>query len=177
MSNLTFTMVKTSENKLGISMTEDQRVTGLLLIALIEHREAVVYISNNTLYVYTADNSPCYVSQTQQLNNFLQYEKRRADIDIVARGYVSIKRCGSAAHVSVGDTLLTSVYDDNTKSLLILSRTVDGFYHEYGADLYDPNILSMIDRHGERSIKTLVLAINETLHAKEGDVSVSRILH
>lgn len=177
MSTLTFAMVETEEKRLGITISENHKVTGLLLIALLESREAVVYINNDVLYIYAASDAACYASQTEQLDNFLRYEEKRHVIDIVARGRVNLTYNGDTIHVSLDTTLLASIYQSDVKSLLIVDRTNNGVIKQYGVDVYDPMILDMVGRVGNKSIKTLVLALNEVLKTNENNLSDSRILH
>lgn len=177
MSTRTFSMVTTVENRIGLAIVDNDQVSGLLLIALLANREAVVYIVNNHVYVYSADVGSTYLSETEQLDSFLTYARQFADIEIIARGKVRLDSTITTTHISVGDTLVASAFEDNTASLLIVDRLKDGRADAFGIDIYDPSILVLVNRDGKSAIKTLVLAINETLLAKDPYRHLPKHLH
>ena len=168
MGTLTFNTVKTPENQLGIAILDGNTEAGMLTISLDCGKEAVAYISDGIVYVYSADNN-CRFKPNEQIDTFLTYEKNRVrgEFQLIACGIVKIEWRLNCMHLSIGGTLVSSIYFDDTKSLLIIDRMVNRRPAPLGLDLYDPDVLRLIEERGTTGINTLVLALHDLIYRTE----------
>ena len=168
MGTLTFNVIKTPENQLGIAILDGNTEAGMLTVSLDCGKEAIAYISDGTIYVYTADNNGRF-KPSEQIDTFLAYERNRGRIEfqLIARGLVKIEWRLNCMHLSIGTTLVASIYFDDTKSLLIIDRLVKKRPSPLGLDLYDPDVLRLIEERGTTGINTLVLALHDLIYRTE----------
>lgn len=164
MNTLSFNIIKTPENHIGIAILDGLSEVGLLTVQLDNYREAIAYIRDGVVYVYSADPRGHY-SPAKQIDNFLRYERQRTpgDFILIAKGVTKIDWVVNGLHLSIGGVLLASVYFDDTKSLLIIDRKVNDRSSSVGLDIYDSDIGALLVQRGSQGISTLVLAIHDVL--------------